>query len=226
MKVECKDRERILRGAEPEAMAALDAHARDCAACREELALWREISAAAPLLRKEWDSPELWPRIRQALAEQAAARPAGRVAAMWQWWAESWKPALAAAALLALSATLIWRALDTERGPSPLSPEAQRQEQRLLTEQALEEIQKSEAAYEQAIGKLERLAAAGAAQPETPLSASYREKLLVLDAAIAELKAQAERNRFHAHLRQELLSLYKEKKTTLELLARGDSDAR
>ena len=54
---------------------------------------------------------------------------------------------------------------------------------------------------------------------------SYREKLLLLDSAIAETRARVERNRFNARLRQELLSLYQEKQSTLQQVVNQDDDA-
>jgi hypothetical protein len=52
----------------------------------------------------------------------------------------------------------------------------------------------------------------------SPLLARYREKLRLLDAAIATCRAQLDRNRFNAHLRRELLSMYQEKRRTLQQL--------
>jgi hypothetical protein len=46
----------------------------------------------------------------------------------------------------------------------------------------------------------------------------YREKLDVLDSAIAELKASIDQNRFNTHLRRELLAVYQEKQRTLQNL--------
>jgi hypothetical protein len=48
------------------------------------------------------------------------------------------------------------------------------------------------------------------------LLANYREKLLVLDSAIGELRAQTEQNPANAHLRRQLLAMYREKQNTLE----------
>jgi hypothetical protein len=45
--------------------------------------------------------------------------------------------------------------------------------------------------------------------------ASYREKLLVLDSAIADLRVQAGENPSNAHLRYQLLAMYQEKQQTL-----------
>ena len=52
--------------------------------------------------------------------------------------------------------------------------------------------------------------------PATPLMANYREKLLVLDSAIDDLRAQTGQNPSNAHLRYELLAMYQEKQRTLE----------
>ena len=50
----------------------------------------------------------------------------------------------------------------------------------------------------------------------SPLAAAYREKLTLLDSAIAELKTAAAQNPYNAYLRTELASLFGEKKRTLE----------
>src|SRR5260370_1259166 len=50
----------------------------------------------------------------------------------------------------------------------------------------------------------------------SPRLANYHEKLLVLDSAIAELRAQAGLNPSNAQLRYQLLAMYQEKQRTLE----------
>ena len=47
---------------------------------------------------------------------------------------------------------------------------------------------------------------------------NYREKLAVLDSAIADLKTNIDSNRFNTHLRRELLAVYQEKQRTLQQL--------
>ena len=49
---------------------------------------------------------------------------------------------------------------------------------------------------------------------------AYREKLQLLDSAIAELRGQIEQNRFNTHLRRELLAMYQEKQRTLQDLTK------
>jgi len=77
-------------------------------------------------------------------------------------------------------------------------------------------VEEKEAAYEAAIDKLDREARAELDKAPTPLMASYREKLQVLDSAIADLKAQAGMNPANGHLRRQLLAMYQEKQFTLE----------
>ena len=49
-----------------------------------------------------------------------------------------------------------------------------------------------------------------------------REQLATLDEAIADCRAQIARNRANPELREELLSIYREKQRTLELLIREE----
>ena len=60
---QCSDLERALGS--PELMPDAKAHAEHCEHCRKELYLWNEISRIAPQLHREWESPNLWFRIRR-----------------------------------------------------------------------------------------------------------------------------------------------------------------
>jgi len=223
MKVECKDLERVLREQKPEEMAALEEHARACAACRAELEAWNEMGAAARTMRREWSSPHLWPQIRARL--EAAARAEAEQKArwsfawMWQGLTAHWQVAAATLALLAVTLTGTWMLLRRQPAGPATTTNGQR---RLLTERALKEIETSEAAYVQSIEKLSDLAGQKLDKADTPLLVNYGEKLLVLDAAITECRQQIERNRYNAHLRQELRSIYQEKQRTLEEVLRED----
>ena len=53
---------------------------------------------------------------------------------------------------------------------------------------------------------------------------SYKEKLMLLDDAIAECEANIDNNRQNAHLRKQLLAMYSEKQQTLEDVLREDSN--
>ena len=47
---------------------------------------------------------------------------------------------------------------------------------------------------------------------------NYREKLDLLDNAIAELKSSIGQNQYNTHLRKELIAVYQEKQRTLQNL--------
>jgi hypothetical protein len=235
MNVQCRDRDRILREDNSAELDALTRHANDCAECARELRIWNELSFAARGLHKEWESPALWPRIRESLileSQAEAERPArGSFAWFGQEWVghgfvRHWQTALAALALVAVTATGTWILV---RQHQPAGPDASKMgtptpdaKKRLLTDQALREVQDAEQAYQKSIDKLAALAGPKLEHASTPLLSSYREKILVLDAAIAECKASQQNNPLNAHLRQELLSMYLEKQRTLEAVIRED----
>ena len=62
-------------------------------------------------------------------------------------------------------------------------------------------------------------------QPTTPLLVSYKEKLMMLDDAIAECQSAINRNRQNAYLRTQLLTMYSEKQRTLQDVIREENHA-
>ena len=212
MTFRCEDWQETLREESPERLREAEAHAETCDACREELALWREISAAAPSLRREWETGDLWSRIRRNLTAERVQPPARRLGTV------GWL-SLAAALLAAVTAAVFFV------GPRPQQIEDANAERRLLTEEALAQVERSEAAYIESIERLAKTAQPLLESPASPLLVSYREKLMVIDAAIAECRGRIETNRFNAYLRRELLSVYREKQRTLEDLMREDKNA-
>ena len=113
--------------------------------------------------------------------------------------------------MLLLTVSSLWLFL---RPPAPRPVTAASRQ--FLTEQALRQAQLSEAAYVKSIDSLARLAEPIFDQSPSPLMANYREKLTVLDAAIADLKENLEHNRLNARLSSELALLYHEKQLTLQ----------
>ena len=222
MKLECNDRENVLRNQAPAEMRALAEHAENCPACAQELRLWNDISFAARTMHTEWDSPYLWPKIRRALEAEAQSAPEQSSWNISRWLrfpAHQWQAAAAVLALALITTFGVWYA----RGGRPSffarksnvtsTPQSQR---RLLTEQAVQEADNAEAAYLKSIDKLSALAEPKLDHPATPLMASYREKLLLLDAAIAECRSNIDKNQSNPRLRRELLSIYQQKQRTLE----------
>jgi len=213
MNITCSDRDRIFEDGTLAEWAALEAHAASCPLCAEEVRAWKSLSVAASELREYSDSPSFWPRIERALAEEAArnARGAGRRS----WFSFlpnislGWQTALAGAFVLLLTISAGWlfihhpgRTVDDNNS--------------LLKSGALKEVESAESAYERAIDKLAVQAQPQLENPATPLLANYHEKLLVLDSAIDELRAQAGMNPSNAQLRYQLLAMYQEKQHTLE----------
>lgn len=217
MTASCADLEPALRGDDAALGMAFRTHALTCAACREELALWDGMSAAAPGLRKDWPTPDLAARIRADL--RSPVRP-------------MWRPptavlvALAAAACLVIGLLVVARRTpDPSTAPLATTLPPDLEAERLMSEKALAQVEQAQKAYVEAIDALSKVAAPRLANDGSAVVSAYREKLLVLDSAIEECRAQAEQNRFNAHLRLELLSIYQEKQRTLESLLHEDPHA-
>jgi hypothetical protein len=220
MIVDCKEFEKLLSEGMSELTDAAAEHLRGCRTCAEEWQAWQDVAQAAPALRKAWESPDLWPRIRQSLeaeTEKAARGRRWRLGGVLQF-SFQWQAA-AAAIILVLAGLGGWMMFRPPREASVAG------DQRLLTERTLDEIERNETAYLKSIDKLSQLAAPKVEHAESPILASYREKLLLIDSAIEELRNQVERNRFNAHLRRELLLIYQQKQHTLEEVLKDGSHA-
>jgi hypothetical protein len=210
MDISCNDRQRIFLDGSREQWAALESHAADCPSCGEELRAWKNLSVAASDLRQQWDSPSLWPRIEQALSQHRAKSSWwGRILGTWNCGSLEWQIAAAALLLIALTGSSIWF---LTIGPKDGIP----QNQALFNDRTVNEVERAQADYERAIDKLDGKARPQLENSSTPLMANYREKLLVLDSAIADLKWQAGINPANGHLRRQLLAMYQEKQDTLE----------
>jgi hypothetical protein len=209
MNVTCNDRDRIFEDGAPGEWAALEAHAASCRACAEELRAWKSLSVAAQEMRDYTETPAFWPRIERALAEEAARKSQRK---SWLSFLPSiplrWQAAVAGALVLALTISAGWIYFQPPRTPAS--------DPSLLKSAALEGVEKAEAAYVQAIDKLGAETKPQLENPATPLLANYHEKLVVLDSAIADLRAQAGLNPSNAQLRHQLLAMYQEKQHTLE----------
>jgi hypothetical protein len=213
MKVTCNDRDRIFEDGTLAEWAALEAHAATCLLCAEELRAWKSLSVAAKELRDYSDSPAFWPRIERALAEEAVRNPQRAKRKSWfsfvPTFSPGWQTALAGAFLLVLTISGGWIVIHHPVDPGD-------NDKSLLKSSALKEVESAESAYEHAIDKLATETKPQLENPSTPLLANYHEKLLVLDSAIADLRAQAGMNPSNAQLRHQLLAMYQEKQHTLE----------
>ena len=200
----CEEFDALLLEGDEASMAAAARHAHDCPACRERLDDWNDISATAKSLHATWRNDMLWPRIDRALnVGRASARP-------WFW-------QIAAAIVLTVGiGGGTWYAVH-ERA------QQRAYDQAILRDQALQRVEQAERAHVAAINELEKVASSKLDDPATPLLVSYKEKLMLLDDAIAECETVIQQNRNNAHLRKQLLAMYSEKQRTLEDVLREES---
>jgi len=210
MNVTCADRERIFLDGSPEEWAALEVHAAICGECAEELRAWKSLSVAAVELREYNDDPALWSKIESSLRSQKEQHSASfwEKLAFWRGIPMGWQTALAGALALVLAVSGGY--LYLHRNPPNAASD------KLLKNSALANVERTEREYMKAIDKLAADAKPELDSPDSPLMASYREKLVVLDSAIDELREEAGRNPSNAHLRYQLLAMYQEKQETLQ----------
>lgn len=204
MNITCARLDDLLCEGDAFSMQQAELHAQTCPACAEKLADWNDISATARSMRAEWKSDLLYPRIERSLK---ASRP--RRSYVWQ----------VAAAILLVTGIGAGTWLMHERSAN------RAYDQRILRMAAVDEVERAERAHVDAIDRLEKVAEPKLDGATSPLMVSYKEKLLLLDDAIAECQANIKENRQNAHLRKQLLAIYTEKQRTLQELVREENHA-
>jgi hypothetical protein len=204
MNINCNQLDDLLLEGDPLSLDLAERHAQSCETCRQTLAGWNEISATARELHATWNNEMLLPRIQRAILDE---RHVTRTR-VWQ--------IAAAIFLLATLGVTVWIA--QRRVHASAFDEA------ILRTSALGEVERAEKAHIAAINHLESLTASKLDQPSTPLLVSYKEKLMMLDDAIAECQGAINRNRQNAYLRTQLLTMYSEKQRTLQDVLREDSN--
>lgn len=203
----CTQLDDLLFDGSPLAMESAARHARDCAACAEKLADWNDIAETAQSMRGSWQNDMLWPRIERSLkAERKKNAPLTRL----------WQYAAAILLTVALGGTM-WYSLRVQSSDAAF-------DKRILQTSALDEVERAEKTHELAIAQLEDLAETKIDQSGSPLMVSYKEKLMLLDDAIAECQSNIDRNRQNAHLRKQLLAMYSAKQQTLEDVLQEDTN--
>lgn len=198
--IDCTQLDDLLFDGSPLAMETAARHAAGCPACAETLAAWNDVGDTARSMRTTWESDLLWPRIERALEKEKQQR---RKSSRWTW-------QLAAGFILtiALGATMFY-ALRVQTHEAAFDRD-------ILQISALDEVERAERNHVQAIERLEQLTDAKLEHAESPLLVSYKEKLMLLDDAIAECRTNIDQNRQNAHLRKQLLSMYTDKQQTLQ----------
>jgi hypothetical protein len=204
MTITCNHLDDLLFDGSPLAMETAARHAETCAACAERLAEWNEISETARSIRETWQNDMLWPRIERSLRAERRS-PSRRL-----------RQAAAALFLMVTLGGTMFYALRVQTHDAAF-------DQDILRISALDEVERAERSHVAAIARLEHVADAKLSSSESPVMVSYKEKLMLLDDAIAECQANIERNRQNAHLRTQRLAMYPEKQRTLEDVLQEDT---
>lgn len=202
MNVKCEQIDDLLLEGDGFSLETARQHAASCAACRETLDDWDDISGVARTMRTTWQNDTLWPRIARALKSEQR-RSTMRV----------WQIAAAVMIFTALGA-IVWYAQVRTR--------QHEFDQAILRGKAVDQVEQAEKAHLAAIEQLEKVADPKLQRDDSPLMVSYREKLLLLDDAIAECQTNIKVNRQNAHLRRQLLAMYSDKQRTLQDVLRED----
>ncbi len=203
MTITCERIDDLLLEGDAESLALAETHARDCDACRQKLDDWSDISLTAQSMKTTWPSDTLWPRIQRALVEDRRPRLSR----------PGLSPYLRIAAALVVTlglAGIIGYAVHNQHAKQKAFDQA------ILRATALDDVERAEKAHIDAINKLEKLASPKLDEPQTPILVSYKEKLMLLDDAIAECQTNIDHNRQNAQVRKQLLSMYSEKQRTLQ----------
>jgi hypothetical protein len=215
MQIKCEDLDRIFLDGGAEEWAGLEVHAASCPECAKELQAWKALGVAAEELRDYQETPALWPRIESALAQQAkesaSHKPWLERLSFWRNLPMVWQAALAGALVLLMAVTAGYAVLHRRPASGP-----DLTNNPLLQDRKVAEVERAERDYMKAIDKLAAEAKPQLDAPDSPLMANYREKLMMLDGAIDELRMHAGQNPSNAHLRYQLLSMYQEKQATLQ----------
>jgi hypothetical protein len=190
-----------------------DRHVRDCAECREQMALEARLDREIAALRGPVADNGLWDRIEaslireKGLAVEAAGKRAPkrpRLGALGAFLARRWPvlvPAAAAVVLLVVLGLIGLR--------RPIAPSG------ILAGEALAKVERAETEYLAAIQSLERQARPKIAAMLSEEMALYEDKLAVIDAQIERCREALASNPGSAHIRRYFLAALRDKRQTL-----------
>jgi hypothetical protein len=168
-----------------------------CDRCRKRYQLDEQILNRSRNLNDNIKIPDFWPDIEESIKkEKTIILKVGTK-----------KKLFYAAAATFLIVTTIWL-FNTYQKEKPSV--------RLLSEQALENVKKTETAYVDAIANLENLAYDKLDITSEPLAQLYRNKLSLIDRQIENCKNALETNPANSHIRQYLMMALQDKQKTLE----------
>jgi hypothetical protein len=187
MTITCERIDDLLFEGDAESLALAETHAAQCRSCREKLADWNDIAATAKSLHTIWQNDMLWPRIQRSMKPSLG-----------------WMRIAAAIFVTIGIGASVWYAANVRVTQNKAFDQA------ILRATALDDVERAEKAHVDAINKLEKLTGSKLDEPQTPILVSYKEKLMLLDDAIAECQTNIDQNRQNAQIRKQLLAMYSE----------------
>jgi hypothetical protein len=191
MTITCERIDDLLFEGDAESLALAEKHAEQCRSCREKLDAWTDISTTAQSMHVTWQNDMLWPRIQRSMKPSYG-----------------WMRIAAAIVVTVGISASVWFAAHVRSSHDKF-------DQAIIRATALDDVERAEKAHVDAINKLEKLAGPKLDEPQTPILVSYKEKLMLLDDAIAECQTNIDQNRQNAQVRKQLLAMYSEKQRTL-----------
>jgi hypothetical protein len=193
MTITCERIDDLLFEGDAESLALAETHAVQCRSCREKLDAWNDITTTAKSMHATWQNDMLWPRILRSMKPSFG-----------------WMRIAAAIFVTIGIGASVWYAANVRISQNKAFDQA------ILRATALDDVERAEKAHVDAINKLEKLAGSKLDEPQTPILVSYKEKLMLLDDAIAECQTNIDQNRHNAQIRKQLLAMYSEKQRTLQ----------
>jgi anti-sigma factor RsiW len=200
----------------PADTAPVEAHLRECAACRQTVEDLREIRRVASTLEPIEPPAAVWGRIAGTIAEgtTASAVPSAGFALRWTWLAA------AAVILIAAGAALMLRSGATRPaagGGAPASAASQPAPSNQELAASVEaELQAAESHYQKAISGLQQIADQGKGSLDPQTAATIEKNLTVVDQAISESRAALRAQPNSEPAQQSLLESFKSKIALLQ----------
>lgn len=180
-------------------------HLKNCVSCQEEMKSDERLMSLARSLKQKVEAPLLWDRIKKSVENEPQAVSTARIKKAVR--PVSWLIPVTAVILVIASIALFFL----------LRPE--RTEPKLLSQTALNKVEKIEREYIKAIVELEKSALPVMAKFDVNLIQLYRNRLETIDEQVQKCKEAIAENPANAHIRRYLLAALQDKKQTLtELL--------
>ena len=175
-------------------------HLQHCPSCKQQADEEQKLLSLARSLKEPIEAPFLWNRIEHDLRERKRRS-----------WIRLILPERRLASVLRVAAVLVIGMIVGVH----FWPRTHIIGNALLSYEALDEVEKREAAYMNAIAELERRAEPRLSVMEPDLAILYANRLAIIDRQIERCKEALAENPANAHIRKYMLAALQDKKETL-----------